>query len=119
MADVNLDNLTKVLTDVLYVGVGAGVIAFQKAQVQRRELQALLTSQFGDARSQFESVASKVEDRVKLVEDRIEAAEERIDALLDQVEDNLPTQARDSLKQARRVARDTRDQVRSIVNRAA
>jgi dsDNA-specific endonuclease/ATPase MutS2 len=119
MADTSIDNLTKVLKDVLYVGVGAGVIAFQKAQVQRRELRAQLTSQFGEARTQFETVASKVEDRVKLVEERIDAAEARLDTLLDQVEENLPEQAREPFKQARKVAKDTRTQVRSLVNRAA
>ena len=33
------DDATKVLKDALYVTVGLGVIAFQKAQVQRVELQ--------------------------------------------------------------------------------
>ena len=33
------DDTTKVLKDALYVTVGLGVIAFQKAQVQRVELQ--------------------------------------------------------------------------------
>jgi len=91
MADVSIDNLTKALRDALYVGVGAGVL------------------------TQFESVAGRVEDRVKVVEDRIEAAEERIETLLDQVEDTLPTQTRDAFKQARKVAKDTRTQVRSQV----
>ncbi len=33
---------TKVLKDALYVSVGLSVIAFQKAQVQRQELQKAL-----------------------------------------------------------------------------
>ena len=33
------EDATKVLKDALYVSVGLGVIAFQKAQVQRVELQ--------------------------------------------------------------------------------
>ncbi len=123
MADVSVDQLTKVLRDVLYVGVGAGVIAFQKAQVQRREFQAQLAAQFEDVRSQIESAAGKVEDRVKLVEERIEAAEERIEAMLDQVEDTLPEPTRDAFKQARKVAQDTRTQVRgqarTLLTRAA
>ena len=55
MADVSIDSVTKVLKDALYVGVGAGVIAFQKAQVQRRELVGQLNAQFGEAKTQFES----------------------------------------------------------------
>jgi phage-related tail protein len=115
MADMSIDNVTKTLRDALYVGVGAGVLAIQKLQVQRRELTAQLTAQFGDARTQLDSVAGMVEDRIKVVEERIEAAEERIDTLLDQVEESLPEQARDAFKQARKVAKDTRTQVRSQV----
>ena len=36
------EDATKVLKDALYVSVGLGVIAFQKAQVQRVELQKVL-----------------------------------------------------------------------------
>lgn len=37
-----LQDARKVLEDALYVSVGLGVIAFQKAQVQRHELQKAL-----------------------------------------------------------------------------
>ena len=37
-----IQDATKVLKDALYVSVGLGVIAFQKAQVQRNELQKAL-----------------------------------------------------------------------------
>jgi hypothetical protein len=36
------EDATKLLKDALYVSVGLGVIAFQKAQVQRNELQKTL-----------------------------------------------------------------------------
>lgn len=32
------DSVTKVLKDAVYVSIGLGVIAFQRAQVQRQEL---------------------------------------------------------------------------------
>jgi hypothetical protein len=35
----SLDDIAKALQDAAYVGIGLGVIAFQKAQVQRVELQ--------------------------------------------------------------------------------
>ena len=38
MASVPFDDINKTLRDGLYIGVGLGVIAFQKAQVQRQEL---------------------------------------------------------------------------------
>ena len=42
-----LEDATKLLKDALYVSVGLGVIAFQKAQVQRNELQKTLESRLG------------------------------------------------------------------------
>ncbi len=38
------DDLSKTLKDAAYITVGLGVIAFQKAQVQRQELRNQLTS---------------------------------------------------------------------------
>ncbi len=37
-----VDDVSKALKDALYIGVGLGVIAFQKAQVQRQELQKVV-----------------------------------------------------------------------------
>ncbi|MBL8777952.1 MAG: hypothetical protein KDB35_10400 [Acidimicrobiales bacterium] len=39
-------DLAEVAMDAVYLGVGAGVLTFQKVQVQRRELQGRL-EQFG------------------------------------------------------------------------
>jgi len=58
-----LDDLSKTAKDALYVTVGLGVIAFQKAAVQRNELEKRL-------REQREELTKLVEDRVKLVEER-------------------------------------------------
>lgn len=40
-------DLAEVAMDAVYLGVGAGVLTFQKVQVQRRELQGRL-EQFGN-----------------------------------------------------------------------
>ncbi|MCU1453445.1 MAG: hypothetical protein JWN46_1591 [Acidimicrobiales bacterium] len=119
MADLTLDHLTKSLRDALYVGVGAGVIAFQKLQVQRVELTKQVTTQLEDAKGQFGTMSSLFEDRVKLVEERLESVEARLDSLLDEIEGRLPEQAREIVKQAREAAKDARGQVRQLVNRAA
>ena len=37
-----LADLAEIAMDAVYLGVGAGVLTYQKAQVQRRELQARL-----------------------------------------------------------------------------
>lgn len=72
MADVSksLDDVAKMLQDAAYVGIGLGVIAFQKAQVQRHELSKSLQSAMEDARS-------TVEDNVKLIEERLRAVADR------------------------------------------
>ena len=44
-----IEDATKVLKDALYVSVGLGVIAFQKAQVQRNELQKALEERLKSA----------------------------------------------------------------------
>lgn len=65
-----LDELTKVLQDAAYVGIGLGVIAFQKAQVQRQELSKALQGAADDARS-------TVEDNLKLIEERLRSVASR------------------------------------------
>ena len=105
MADVNFDTVTDTLRDALYVGIGAGVIAFQKLQVQRVELTKVISAQLdeakGSAKGSIDSVSGIVEDRVKLIEERLESLESRLETLLGQIEDKLPEQARDLVKQAR------------------
>ena len=108
MADLSLDTITNVARDAFYVSVGAGVIAFQKLQVQRVELTETLCTQLDDAKGRideakghiddakgtaeksFEQVADLVEDRVKLVEERLAAMEGRLETILAQFEGKLP-----------------------------
>jgi hypothetical protein len=59
MALTNAQDLSKLATDAFYVTVGFGVIAVQKVQVRRRELQEVL--------------GRRVEDRVRTIEERWEA----------------------------------------------
>lgn len=112
MAALKVEDITKLAKDALYVGVGLGVIGFQKAQVQRNELQKQLKGQVGGASKAFE-------ERVKLLEERLQGVESRFEAVLDQLEDRLPDQARDIAKQARTAARDARAQVRGLATRAS
>ena len=111
------EDLTKLLKDAVYVTIGLGVIAVQKAQVRRQELTKQVSSQVDDAKSQFQSLSKLVEDRVKVVEERLEGVESRFDALLDQLEQQLPEQARELVKQARTAAKEARTQVRSLAGR--
>jgi len=58
------DDITKTLQDAVYVSIGLGVIAFQKLQVQRQELQKSLETASEGARS-------TIEDNLKLIEERL------------------------------------------------
>jgi CHASE3 domain sensor protein len=109
--------LSDYLKDAAYVTIGFGVIAFQKAQVQRVELTKQLEAQLEEARKGFESLPTTVEDRVKLVEERINALEAQIDRVLDEVSDKLPEQTRVLVDQARTAAKDLQGQVREFVGR--
>lgn len=108
MADLTLDDLQRTVRDSIYVSIGLGVIAFQKAQVQRQELKKNLEQNFGGART-------NVEDSLKTVEERLTAVEDRIDDVLDDVEARLPEQARTVMAQARAAAKDARSSINALL----
>lgn len=109
MTEFSIDDISKTVKDSLYVTIGLGVIAFQKAQVQRQELQKQVESNLTATRS-------VVGDSLKTIQERLEAVEGRIDGVLDDVEQQLPEQARTVMRQARDVAKDTRTQLLDLVD---
>ncbi|WP_436792955.1 hypothetical protein [Actinospongicola halichondriae] len=111
MTEFTIDDISKTLKDSLYVTIGLGVIAFQKAQVQRQELRKQVEGNLAGTRS-------LVSDSIKTVQERLEAVEGRIDTVLDDVEQQLPEQARSVMRQARDVAKDTRTQLVDLVERS-
>ena len=110
-------DLSKTLKDALYVGVGFGVLTFQRAQVQRQELQKQLGQQLDEARDTVQKLSGTAEDRFKVLEQRVNELENRVETVLDQFEDRLPDQARELVKQAREAAKDAQGQLRALVNR--
>jgi ElaB/YqjD/DUF883 family membrane-anchored ribosome-binding protein len=124
MADVR-----NIVRDAAYVYIGFGVLAFQKAQVQRKELQQKLEASLGDAKGGFGKLGEDVQDRLKLVEERLEALakqadaaaddfEERLEKALDEVQERLPEQVKDLFGKARTAGKDARTQVRQLVKTA-
>lgn len=111
MAEITIDDIQKTLKDSLYVTIGLGVIAFQKAQVQRQELRKQVEENLGGARG-------VVGEQVKVLQTRLETVENRIESVLDDVEQQLPEQARTVMQQARDVAKDTRSQIHGLIERA-
>ena len=53
------EDLTKFLKDAVYVTIGLGVIAVQKAQVRRQELGKQVSSQVDDARTQLQTLTKR------------------------------------------------------------
>jgi hypothetical protein len=112
----NIDDITddigRRVLDVVYVGVGLGVLAFQKAQVRRRELSALLDQRVGEGRT----VVRSVEQSLIALDDRAAALEAKV---FERLEPGLPEPARAVLEQARAAATTVRAQVRERLNQAA
>jgi hypothetical protein len=106
MADNTKTDVTDTLKDAAYVVIGFGVLAFQKAQVRRRELEKQLAGT--DLRAQLTKVAAEAEER-------IEPLVETIEASLDQLEERLPEQARGVFKQVRTSAKQAGDQFRTYL----
>lgn len=98
-----IETLTELARDAFYVTVGAGVIAFQKLQVQRNDFQKAFEGQLGEAKESFDAISKQVEAQFKDVEKRITEVEARIEKALADLEDRLPEQARDLVSEARKV----------------
>ncbi len=78
MARSPLDDVTNAVKDAAYVSVGLGVIAFQRLQVRRNELEKALSGQADDAKGALGVVGTLVGERLKAVEERIDAAREQL-----------------------------------------
>jgi DNA anti-recombination protein RmuC len=113
------------LKDAGYVAVGLGVIAFQRTQVRRRELE----KQLGETGQQLDKVTALLEQRRKLVEERVEALGEQLDRtvadlearigqVLDEVRGRIPEPAREAFDTAVGAARDAGGQLLDLVRPA-
>jgi len=86
--------VTDTLKDAAYVGIGFGVLGFQKAQVRRQEL----IKQLGDQRAQIEA---QVAEGRKTVTSLASQLEDYVAPVRTQVESALPVSVQDLVKQAR------------------
>lgn len=121
-----MTDVRSTIKDAAYVGIGFGVLAFQKAQVQRQELRKQLETTNGRAKAGFDKLGDDLQDRRKLVEERLESItkqvdaaaddfEERLGKALDEVQSRLPEQAKELFSKARTAGKDARTQVRQLV----
>jgi len=132
MPDISTDftkaakDIAAVAKDATYVVIGAGVLGFQQAQVQRQELRKLLAEPKADiedrvaaVRSDLSGALHNVDTTVVSLAERLEEIIERLETAVAPLEDRLPPQARDLAKQAHVQAKEARTQLRSRIPTAA
>ena len=121
-------DIPRVAKDTLYVTVGFGVLAFQRAQVARQDLRKAVGSQLGDARTNVERLSDGVDERLKVLEERLESLsdqletayetlEQRVEKVLDDVEGRMPESARELVRGARSAAKEASGTLRELVSR--
>ena len=99
----SFEAVVKPAKDAFYVAVGIGVKAYEQLKSNQGELCGWFESQVADGKAQFETQATQIE--------------ERVGALLENVQDRLPEQAAELMKQARDAAKTAREQLKDFVNR--
>ena len=121
MPDVttNITTLSKGVTDLArdaaYVAVGLGVLGFQRAQVQRVELQNRLSQDFSlDQRS--DDVRQGVAKAFQQIDGLAESAAQFVESTLQPIEEKLPPTVTQLTSRAREQAREVRTQIRQLVN---
>jgi hypothetical protein len=123
MPDVtnNLTALSKgaadLARDAAYVAVGLGVLAYQRAQVQRVELQNRLSQDFDiDLDKRIGDVRGGVAKGIHQLDDLAETAVQFVETTFEPIEEKLPPTVSQLTTKAREQAREVRSQIRQLVN---
>ena len=121
MPDVtnNISTLSKGVTDLArdaaYVAVGLGVLGYQRAQVQRVELQNRLSQDFSlDQRT--DDVRQGVAKAFQQIDGLAESAAHFVETTLQPIEEKLPPTVTQLTSKAREQAHEVRTQIRQLVN---
>jgi hypothetical protein len=121
MPDVttNISTLSKGVTDLArdaaYIAVGLGVLAYQRAQVQRVELQKRLQKDL-PIDQRLGDVRQGVARGFKQIDDLAESAVQFVETTLQPIEERLPTSVTQVTTKAREQAREVRIQIRQRVS---
>jgi hypothetical protein len=115
----NISSLSKGVTDLArdaaYVAVGLGVLGYQRAQVQRVELQNRLSQDLAlDQR--IDDVRQGVTKGFLQIDDLAESAVQFVETTLQPLEDKLPSSVTQLTTKAREQAREVRIQIRHRVS---
>jgi gas vesicle protein len=112
-------DVRKTLEDAAYITVGVGVIAFQQAQVRRREVQATFEKQAKDSRLKLESLAKDLSAKADAarsdvsgrVEPLVGDLRQRVEPIVEQLQ-SVPAQMKQAVEAGTSRARE-------LVSRAA
>ncbi len=120
MPDVtnNITTLSKGVTDLArdaaYVAVGLGVLAYQRAQVQRIELQNRLSQDFSLDQT-IGDVRQGVAKGYAQIDDLAEQAVQFVETTFQPLEERLPPTVTQLTSRAREQGREVRSQIRQLV----
>jgi DNA anti-recombination protein RmuC len=114
------------LRDAGYVTVGLGVIAFQKAQVRRRELEAQLSDAGEKTSEKAEQLTTALEDLRKTLEERVSAlgtqfgasfedVQQLVAKVVAEVRSRVPDSAKEAFDTAVGAAKDATGQLLDLV----
>jgi hypothetical protein len=121
MPDVttNISTLSKGVTDLArdaaYIAVGLGVLAYQRAQVQRVELQKRLQKDL-PIEERIGDVRQGVAKGFRQIDDLAESAVQFVESTLQPIEERLPASVTQVTTKAREQAREVRIQIRQRVS---
>ncbi len=121
MPDVtnNITTLSKGVTDLArdaaYVAVGLGVLGYQRAQVQRIELQNRLSKDIA-LDDRIDGVRHGVAKGFEQIDDLAESAVHFVETTLQPLEEKLPPSVSQLTTKAREQAREVRTQIRQRVS---
>jgi hypothetical protein len=103
--------------DAAYVAVGLGVLAYQRAQVQRVELQTRLSQDFDiDLDKRIGDERGGVAKGIHQLDDLAETAVQFVETTFEPIEEKLPPTVSQLTTKAREQAREVRSQIRQLVN---
>jgi hypothetical protein len=114
----NISALSKGVTDLArdaaYVAVGLGVLGFQRAQVQRVELQKVLAKDLS-LEQHLSGVRSELTKSVTQLDDLLETATQFLETSIQPLEQQLPASVTQLTTKAFDQTREVRSQIRQLV----
>jgi hypothetical protein len=113
------EKVVAAVRDAAYITIGFGVLAFQQAQVRRREVVQGLADRFGTNKAQMDEMLASVEAQIAKLDERFDALDAKLDSAVDKLEERLPEQAAALVGQAHDLAKAARKQVRGLIRTAA